>query len=61
MFLPTAGARKETHMKTSYIRIRLTPQEKKVFEELAAHAGMTLTDYIKYCCIIKSPLNKKPD
>ena len=48
--------RKEViNMKTEIVRVRLNEVEKKVFLEKAAALNMTISDYIKYCCLINPP------
>ena len=42
-------------MKDTYVRARLTTMEKEVFEKKAAAVNMTVSDYIKYCCLIDPP------
>lgn len=48
-------------MKTDVIRVRLTEQEKAILKERAAAAKMTMSDYVKYCCLISPPPIKKED
>jgi antitoxin component of RelBE/YafQ-DinJ toxin-antitoxin module len=43
-------------MKTDYVKIRLTPQEKELLKEFAENLNMTMSDYIKYCCLLKPPV-----
>ena len=42
-------------MKTEIIKARLNEAEKKIFLEKAAEKNMTVSDYIKYCCLINPP------
>lgn len=42
-------------MKDAYVRVRLTTAEKEMFEKKAAAANMSISDYIKYCCLINPP------
>jgi antitoxin component of RelBE/YafQ-DinJ toxin-antitoxin module len=44
-------------MKTEYVKIRLNTHEKELLKELAEKLNMTMSDYVKYCCLIK-PLSK---
>ena len=39
-------------MKKEYVRVRLNEIEKKVLLENSKKAKMTMSDYIRYCCII---------
>lgn len=39
-------------MKKEYIRVRLNEIEKKVLFENSKKAKMTMSDYIRYCCIV---------
>ena len=39
-------------MKKEYIRVRLNEIEKKVLIENSKKAKMTMSDYIRFCCII---------
>ena len=39
-------------MKKEYIRVRLNEIEKKLLVENSKKAKMTISDYIRYCCII---------
>ena len=39
-------------MKKEYIRVRLNEIEKKLLVENSKKAEMTISDYIRYCCII---------
>lgn len=42
-------------MKDTYVRVRLTTMEKQIFEKKAEDFNMTVSDYIKYCCLINPP------
>lgn len=42
-------------MKTEVVRVRLTEQEKQIMQERAEKLNMTMSDYIKYCCLINPP------
>lgn len=46
-------------MKDTYAKVRLTQAEKELLEEKAKALNMTISDYIKYCCLINPPINKK--
>lgn len=39
-------------MKKEYIRVRLNEIEKRIIVENSKKAKMTISDYIRYCCII---------
>ena len=39
-------------MKKNYIRVRLNETEKQILVENSKKAEMTISDYIRYCCII---------
>lgn len=45
-------------MKDDSVRVRLTTAEKELFKVKAYNAGMTVSDYIKYCCLINPPVIK---
>jgi len=45
-------------VKTEVVRVRLTEQEKALFQERAETLNMTMSDYIKYCCLINPPVMK---
>lgn len=42
-------------MKTEVVRVRLTELEKNILQERAEKLKMTMSDYIKYCCLINPP------
>ena len=42
-------------MKTEIVRVRLNEVEKELFLEKAKDLNMTISDYIKYCCLINPP------
>ena len=42
-------------MKSEIVRVRLNEVEKKIFLEKALALNMTISDYIKYCCLISPP------
>ena len=42
-------------MKSEIVRVRLNEVEKKIFLEKAGVLKMTISDYIKYCCLINPP------
>ncbi|WP_443660957.1 plasmid mobilization protein [Clostridium algidicarnis] len=42
-------------MKSEIVRVRLNEVEKKIFLEKASILNMTISDYIKYCCLINPP------
>lgn len=44
----------ETKGKTKVIQIRLTELEKSVIKDKAELLGLSLTDYIKECCIFNN-------
>ena len=39
-------------MKKEYVRVRLNEIERKVLIENSKKAKMTMSDYIRYCCIV---------
>jgi len=43
------------NMKTEIVRVRLNEVEKKIFLEKAESFKMTISDYIKYCCLLNPP------
>lgn len=42
-------------MKDTYVKVRLTEVEKELLQQRAAALKMTMSDYIKYCCLINPP------
>lgn len=42
-------------MKDTYAKVRLTQAEKELLQQKAAAANMSISDYIKYCCLINPP------
>ena len=42
-------------MKSEVVRVRLNGVEKKIFLENAKALDMTISDYIKFCCLINPP------
>ena len=42
-------------MKTAEIKVRLTDIEKEIFKDRAKALNMTISDYVKYCCLINPP------
>ena len=44
-------------MKKEYIRVRLNEIEKQIIVENSKKAKMTISDHIRYCCIV-IPLEK---
>ena len=42
-------------MKDAYVRVRLTKVEKELFEANSKKLNMSISDYIKYCCLINPP------
>jgi len=42
-------------MKTAELKVRLTVLEKELIKEKAAVLNMTLSDYVKWCCLINPP------
>lgn len=44
-------------LKTEVVRVRLTEQEKILLQERAEKLNMSMSDYIKYCCLINPPLD----
>lgn len=48
--------------KDTYVRIRLTEVEKDMLKKKAEVLRMSMSDYIKYCCLINPPkFNKEKD
>lgn len=43
-------------MKTEVVRVRLTEIEKQKLMEHAESMNMSMSDYIKYCCLIEPPI-----
>lgn len=44
-------------MKDTYAKVRLTQLEKDLLQKRASHMNMSMSDYIKYCCLINPPKN----
>lgn len=42
-------------MKDTYVKVRLTQVEKVLLKQKAAALNMSMSDYIKYCCLINPP------
>ena len=42
------------NIKSEVLQIRLTELEKKVIKDKADILGMTITDYVKECCIFSN-------
>jgi len=42
-------------MKTEVVRVRLTEAEKQKLMDHAKKMNMSMSDYIKYCCLIEPP------
>jgi len=42
-------------MKTEILRVRLTEQEKILLQERAEKLNMSMSDYVKYCCLQNPP------
>lgn len=45
-------------MKTEAVRVRLTEVEKQKLIDHAESMNMSMSDYIKYCCLIEPPTRK---
>lgn len=45
-------------LKTEVVRVRLTEQEKVLLQERAEKLNMSMSDYIKYCCLINPPIKE---
>lgn len=46
-------------MKTEVVRVRLTEMEKEKFIDHAEGLNMSISDYIKYCCLVEPPNKPK--
>jgi hypothetical protein len=46
-------------LKTEVVRVRLTKQEKVLLQERAEKLNMSMSDYIKYCCLINPPIKQE--
>lgn len=42
-------------MKDDFVRVRLTCLEKAALKSNAKKLGMSMSDYVKYCCLINLP------
>lgn len=47
-------------MKTEVVRVRLTEVEKQKLMDHAESMNMSMSDYIKYCCLIEPPIKPTP-
>lgn len=47
-------------MKTEVVRVRLTEMEKEKLIDHAEGLNMSISDYIKYCCLVEPPNKPKP-
>lgn len=45
--------------KDKYAKVRLTEIEKELLKQKAAALNMSVSDYIKYCCLINPPVPKQ--
>lgn len=48
-------------MKSEVVRVRLTEQEKLVLLKKAEELNMSMSDYIKYCCLISPPISEQSE
>ena len=46
-------------MKTEVVRVRLTEHEKLILQERAEKMNMSMSDYVKYCCLVNPPSEKR--
>ncbi len=46
-------------LKTDVIRVRVTVQEKVQLQERAKKLNMSMSDYIRYCCLINPPIKQE--
>lgn len=46
-------------LKTEAVRVRLTELEKQKLMDHAESMNMSMSDYIKYCCLIEPPTKSK--
>lgn len=46
-------------MKSTSIRVRLTEQEKIILKQKSDLYKMSISDYVKFCCLINPPKNVK--
>lgn len=46
-------------MKSEILRVRLTEHEKKLIQERATALNMSMSDYVKYCCLIAPPAERE--
>lgn len=42
-------------MRTEYIKIRLTSEEKKRIKKLSEDAHMDVSNYVRFCCLVNPP------
>lgn len=45
-------------MKTEVVRVRLTEQEKILLQSKADEMNMSMSDYVKYCCLVEPPAKR---
>lgn len=48
-------------MKDTYVKVRLTEIEKDMLKKKSEALGMSMSDYIKYCCLINPPVVLEKD
>lgn len=46
-------------MKTEVVRVRLTELERDLMLKYAAELNLSISDYIKYCCLLNKPVLDK--
>jgi len=46
-------------MKTEVARLRVSDPEKEILRQRAEAMGLTISDYIRYCCLISPPVAKE--
>lgn len=42
-------------MKDTYVKVRLTEVEKNLLSKKAETFNMSMSDYIRYCCLVNPP------
>ncbi len=46
-------------MKSDALRVRLTEVEKELLKRRSESCGLTISDYVKYCCLQNPPKEVK--
>lgn len=52
---------KDDYGKTNYIKVRMNDLEKETLKKRAEMLKMSMSDYIRYCCLTNPPVKVKKD